>query len=145
MVSWRNPGLGRFSVNVDLANYGDLVRADAGDIPAQQVRRLTIRGLVDSGATRLVIPESVVRELGLQTTGEATVRYADGHTAHRDMVRAVHLTYGDRSSVFNAVVEPDRDSALIGAIVMEDLDLVVDCTRQTLTPRDPERIISEIE
>ncbi len=145
MVSWRNPGSTHFSVIVELANSGDLSRADAGDIPAQQVRRLTIRGLVDSGATRLVIPESVVRELGLQTTGEATVRYADGHTARRAMARAVHLTYGDRSSVFNAIVEPDRDSALIGAIVMEDLDLVVDCTGQTLTPRDPERIISEIE
>jgi hypothetical protein len=47
--------------------------------------------------------------------------------------------------VFNAVVEPDRDSALIGAIVLEDLDFTIDCTRQTLAPRDPKQIISEIE
>jgi len=29
--------------------------------------------------------------------------------------------------------------------VLEDLDLVVDCTRQTLAPRDPKQIISEVE
>lgn len=47
--------------------------------------------------------------------------------------------------MFNAIVEPQRDSALIGAIVLEDLDLIVDCTTQQLVPRDPERIVSAIE
>ncbi len=50
-----------------------------------------------------------------------------------------------RTGVFTAVVESERTSALIGAIVMEDHDLIVDCTRQTLVPRDPERLVSEIE
>ena len=61
------------------------------------------------------------------------------------MATDVHLTYAGRGSVFDAVVEPDRDSALIGAIVLESLDLLADCTTQTLVPRDPERITSEIE
>jgi hypothetical protein len=45
----------------------------------------------------------------------------------------------------NAIVEPARESALIGAIVLEDLDLLVDCANQRLVPRDPNQIISEIE
>ena len=57
----------------------------------------------------------------------------------------IHLQYGDREGVFNAVVEPDRQSALIGAIVIEDLDLLVDCVTQQLVPRDPKQIVSEIE
>ncbi len=32
-----------------------------------------------------------------------------------------------------------------GAIVLEDLDLVVDCTAQRLVPRDPRSLTSEIE
>ena len=44
-----------------------------------------------------------------------------------------------------STVEPDRDSALIGAIVLEELDLVVDCVTEMLCPRDPRHIISEIE
>jgi predicted aspartyl protease len=93
----------------------------------------------------LVVPESVARQLGLTTSDQASVRYADGRTAQRPLARGVHLTWGDRSGVFSAIVEPDRDSALIGAIVLEDLDLIIDCTTQTLRPRDPKQIVSEIE
>jgi hypothetical protein len=42
-------------------------------------------------------------------------------------------------------VEPDRTTAVIGAIVLEALDLLVDCRTQTLQPRDPSGIIAEIE
>jgi hypothetical protein len=42
-------------------------------------------------------------------------------------------------------VEPRRTTALIGAIVLEELDFIVDCARQTLRPRDPDGIVSEIE
>lgn len=145
MVAWRNPAMGRFSVEVELANNGDLMRAAAGDIAENLIRRARIRGVVDSGATRLVLPEHIVKQLGLATTESATVRYADNRTAFREMASGVALTYAGRSGVFTAVVEPQRDTALIGAIVMEDLDLIVDCTRQSLVPRDPERIVSEIE
>ena len=145
MTAIKEPTMGRFSVEVELANYRDMMRAEDGVIRAEQVRRVRIRGMVDSGAARLVIPASVAQQLGLENTGSTSVRYADGHTAQRSIVGNVHLAYGGRKSVFNAIVEPDRDSALIGAIVMEDLDLVVDCTGQRLVPRDPKQIISEIE
>ncbi len=49
------------------------------------------------------------------------------------------------TSPINAVVEPDRESALVGAIVLEALDLLVDCTHQRLVPRDPRYVVSEIE
>jgi hypothetical protein len=61
------------------------------------------------------------------------------------MARRVHLSFDGRESIFNAVVEPGRESALIGAIVLEDLDLLVNCTAQRLVPRDPKQIISEAE
>jgi hypothetical protein len=47
--------------------------------------------------------------------------------------------------VFTAVVEPKRKTALIGAIVLEDLVFLVDRTLQQLVPRDPRFIVSEIE
>jgi predicted aspartyl protease len=137
--------MGRFSVEVELANDKDLVSAEVGIISLGEVRRTHIRGVVDSGATRLVIPASVAQQLGLEIKGNIKVRYADGHTAERPVAQRVSLTYGGRTSIFNAVVEPDRESALIGAIVLEDLDFLIDCTRQRLTPRDPDHIVSEVE
>jgi predicted aspartyl protease len=137
--------VGRFAVEIELANNDDLALMRAGERMPDEVRRVRLRGVVDSGVTRLVIPESVADKLGLRRSGRVGVRNADGRLAQRDLAGEVHLTYGGRSSVFNAVVGPQRDSALIGAIVLEDLDLVIDCARQTLAPRDPKQIISEIE
>jgi len=145
MVENKGNVVGRFSVEIEGANNDDMARARAGDIPDAQVRRARVHGVVDTGATRLVLPLAVVQQLGAQVTGKVGVRYADGRVAERDRADGIHLTYLGRNSVFNAVVEPDRDSALIGAIVLEDLDLIVDCTTQRLVPRDPKRIISEAE
>ena len=50
-----------------------------------------------------------------------------------------------RKNTFTAIVEPGRADALIGAIVLEALDMVVDCRTQSLHPRDPKHIIAEIE
>jgi predicted aspartyl protease len=145
MDTIREPNVGRFSVEVEIANDEDLIRAKTGLIPPEQVRRARIRGVVDSGATRLVIPESLARQLGLETSGKIQVRYADGRTAEREIARRVYLSYGGRDSIFNAVVEPGRESALIGAIVLEDLDFLIDCGNQRLVPRDPKQITSEVE
>jgi predicted aspartyl protease len=145
MTTDTEPVMGRFSVEVELANNDDLVRARAGDISPDQVRRATVRGVVDSGATRLVIPEAIAKLLGLEVSGSAKVRYADGHTADRSIAQGIYLRLNGRESIFNAIVEPDRESALIGAIVMEDLDFLIDCTGQRLVPRDPNQIISEAE
>jgi predicted aspartyl protease len=137
--------MGRFSVEVELANDADLVQVDLGQLQPEQVRRVRVRGVVDSGAGRLVIPEMVAEYLGVPRRGKVGVRYADGHKGERDVVERVRLSYGGRSSIFTAIVEPARESALIGAIVLEDLDFLVDCLGQKLVPRDPKQIISEIE
>jgi predicted aspartyl protease len=137
--------MGRVTVDVQLANYWDVLRAKEGQLSADAVRRTTVSGIVDSGAARLVLPPRVVDELGLPQDGETGVRYADQRTARRPIVRNVWLEICGRGSVFSAIVEPDRQDALIGAIVLGELDLIIDCTRNEVRPRDPDRIISEIE
>ena len=57
----------------------------------------------------------------------------------------VRVTLLGRSRVFDAIVEPKRETALIGAIVLETLDFVVNCALQKLVPRDPKQIVSELE
>jgi hypothetical protein len=137
--------MGRVTVEIALANYRDIVRADDGELPPNEIRRASVPGIVDSGAARLVIPSRIVGELGLREDGDTSVRYADQRTARRPIVRDVWLELCGRGSNFTAIVEPDREDALIGAIVLEELDLIVDCTRGEVRPRDPDRIISEIE
>jgi predicted aspartyl protease len=138
-------GVGRFSVGLIVANYDDMVQARHGSLDQGKVRRLTLAGIVDSGASRVVVPLGVARRLGLQSTDKVRVRYADGRTAMRSAVKDVYLEILRRNGVFTATIEPNRRSILIGAIVLEDLDLLVDCKHRRLIPRDPRYIIAEIE
>lgn len=137
--------MGRFSVEIELANNEDLTRAKDGTIPQESVRRTKLRGVVDSGASRLVLPEKAVRELGLPKSGKMTAIYADGRKAARTVVENVRVNLMGRSGVFTASVEPKRESALIGALVLEDLDLLIDPLQERLRPRDPKSILSYAE
>ncbi len=137
--------MGRITLEFTVANNREVALAESGHMAAEAVRRVTLKGVVDTGATRLVLPESVVNQLGLVPSGQATVRFADQRTAIRAMVKGVSVELLGRQGVFSAIVEPGRGDALIGAIVMEDLDFLVDCATQTLQPRDPNGIFSEIE
>jgi predicted aspartyl protease len=141
-----NANMGRFSVDIEIANHEDLMKARHGLLDAAKVRRMTVRGVVDSGATRLVLPQAAAKALGLPVKKKKIrVRYADGRRGLRSEVGEAHVYLLGRDDVFSAVVEPNRDSALIGAIVLEDLDFLVDCTKSCLVPRDPDYIVSEIE
>ena len=139
--------MGRITLEFSIANYDDVVLARQGGLAPDQVRRVTLRGVVDTGATRLVLPESAVQQLGLTPSGQTTVRYADRRSATRSLVKDVSVELLGRQGTFTAVVEPGRTDALIGAIVMEDLDFLVDhdAPSQTLQPRDPHVVVSEVE
>lgn len=145
MKTAEKPTMGRFKVDVELANNEDVMAARLGYLEPNKIRRVTIAAVVDSGATRLVLPAAIARELGLKATDKVGVRYADGRRAKRDRVQGIFLKLMGRDSVFSAAVEPKRECALLGAIVLEELDFLVDCTGQRLVPRDPKQIISEIE
>jgi len=145
MNQQKDKPVGRVLVELALANYQDMLLAQAGTLAPDKVRQARLPGIVDTEATRLVLPEAVASQLGLAAAGETKVRYADQRTTNRPLVRDVWLKLQGRHAAFTAIVEPDRRDALIGAIVLEELDLVVDCATQTLHPRDPDRIVSEIE
>jgi predicted aspartyl protease len=137
--------MGRFSVQFVVANNRDVILAKSGDVIPDSVKHLTLSGVVDSGAARLVLPQRVASELHLQDDGETTVRCADHRREKRQLVSNVWLQMSGRHGVFSAVVEPSRDDALIGAIVLEELDLIVDCGTQSVHPREPDAIVTEID
>jgi predicted aspartyl protease len=138
-------GVGRFSVELEVANNDDLVLMHRGLLQPDQVRRETVQGLVDSGATKLVLPQAVVKRLGLRLGDEILVRDADGRRVRREGAEGVYVQLLGRHGTFTAIVEPRRTTALVGAIVLEDLDLLVDCSAQRVVPRDPRSAIYEIE
>jgi hypothetical protein len=144
MPSGEPDDMGRASVDVEVANDGDLILVRHGRLQPDQVRRETVRGVVSPRVTRLVLPEGVVRRLGLPLGDLAPVQYADGRRGRLPLVRGVFVRLLDRDGTYSAISDPNRDTALIGRIVLGDLDLLVDDTKKRLVPRDPRGPIYEM-
>ncbi len=145
MILMDNRMMGKVLATVRFTNRNDRTLAEAGSLPADQVRQVTATGIVDTGAAMVVLPEEMATQLGLPPNSEVTVRYADNRTATRKIVEQLEIEILGRRSVFRAIVEPSRKEPLIGVIVLEDLDLLVDPRNQTLLPRDPAGEVYEIE
>src|SRR5438105_3092643 len=137
--------MGRVVVQFELSNYSDILAVEEGRLTPDKIRRVVLNGVADSGAARLVLPLSVVQHLGLPVIAQPVVRYADHRREMRDIVKDAYVQLAGRGGVFKAIVEPHRSDALLGAIVMEDLDLVVDCVTQKVHPRDPNTVVTEVE
>jgi clan AA aspartic protease len=138
-------GVGRFSVDIEIANNDDQALMHRGFLQPDQVRRETISALVDSGAMALVLPQALVKRLGLRLGGTVKVRYADGRRAQRREAKGVAVKLLGREDTFTAIIEPKRETALLGVFVLEALDLLVDCKTQRVVPRDPAGATYEIE
>jgi len=63
MKTKKGNNVGRFSVEFEVSNYQDEVAARLGALDPTQIRRARISGVVDSGASELVLPEKVARSL----------------------------------------------------------------------------------
>lgn len=137
--------MARFSVDFEIANGDDLALARRGLLAPAQIRRVTLKGVIDTGAARLVLPAWAVEQLDLPDGGATRVRYADHSRKERRVVQQAQVYLLGRTDSFKAIVEPDREDALIGALVLETFDLLVDPFRERLLPRDPAMIVSEIE
>jgi predicted aspartyl protease len=106
---------------------------------------LTVK--VDTGATILVLPGWLQEQLQFPVIRRQLVRYANEETAEREVVYGVEVTVCGRTGVFEAVIEPAKRYGLLGAIVLEALDLIADPRSQRLyvNPRSPDLPMAEIE
>lgn len=97
------------------------VRNPFADAPA-----LEVTAKVDTGATLLVLPGEVAREFNLPVIRQQNVKYANEQIAERDIVGIIEVEVCGRKGWFEALVEPQKKYALLGAVVMESLDLIVE-------------------
>ncbi len=122
-------------VDVELENTVDQILSRRQASPAAEVRRATVRILVDTGAVMLVLPQDLVENLGLEQDGRVIVTYADERREERPVAGPVTVRVGNRSTNVNCVVGPPNSEPLMGQIVLETLDLLTDCVSQKLVPR----------
>ena len=124
--------MGQLHVPVTLHNTRELVMTQLGHLDTAQVHTLETKALVDTGAMHLVVPPGLAEHLGLVRLRAQAVTMADGRDGVYDQTEPVTVEVRGRSYALSALVM--GHTVLLGAIVLEGLDLVVDPVRQRLMP-----------
>lgn len=113
--------------------------------PALQA--LEMDALVDTGAVTLCIPEHVSVQLKLSAIEQREVITADGRAQLVPSVGPIQLKFENRTCFTGALVL--EDSILMGAVPLEDMDLVIHPREQKLTvnplsPNIPSAIVKPV-
>jgi clan AA aspartic protease len=119
-------------VRVVLTNHREAVMARLGQLDASRVHRYETEALIDTGAVRSTIPAAVAERLGLFRLRKTDAKYADGRVEEVDMTEAVTVEILGRETEMNPMILGEQ--ILLGVLVLEGLDLMVDCTRNRLAP-----------
>ena len=96
-----------------------------------------VNALADTGALTLCIPEHVAIQLELQQESLREVTVADGRRKSVPYVGPIRVSLLGRSCFVGAWVLGDE--TLLGAVPMEDMDLIVNPGRRSITvdPKSP--------
>lgn len=116
----------KHTTNIELANLTELNLADSDVIKSEEVKRVTVDdAIVDTGATRLSLPKSLIEQLGLTVIGSRKARTTNG-IVDRNIYSAVQFTVLERSGIIEVTDVPDNVPVLVGHMILEMLDLCLD-------------------
>lgn len=106
---------------------------------------LEVSALVDTGALHLCLPPHVVAQLQLETLEYREARIADGSIRRVPYVGPVKIAFANRQCYVGALMLGDE--VLLGAVPMEDMDVIVIPARQELVvnPANPNMAVSVVK
>jgi clan AA aspartic protease len=109
-------------------------------------KSVEVEAVIDTGATMFVLPQNLVDELGLKKIRDAKVKYANNKVESKWVYGAVSIELKGRTGIFEVLAEETGSQPLVGQIILEALDLIVEPTTRTLipNPRSPEMPMVEI-
>ncbi|MEG4441491.1 aspartyl protease family protein [Microcoleus sp. K1-B6] len=137
--------MGAVKTQVKLTNAIDEALISRGLLAPRLLRECETEALVDTGSVYLVISAEMVQQLGLRIIGQQLVKYADGRQETVGVTEAILIEIEGRRTTEDALVTGDE--VLIGQVVLEKLDLLVDCRNQRLigNPTNPNYPVTYIK
>ncbi|AFY72645.1 hypothetical protein Syn7502_00485 [Synechococcus sp. PCC 7502] len=124
--------MGAVRVKVKLTSVFEEGLVSLGSLHPKHLRTYETIGLVDTGALTLVIPPEVADTLGLKIRKQQVARFAIGAQEVVGLTESVLVECQGRTAAIEALVVGDE--VLIGQVVLELMDFVVDCKNQQLIP-----------
>lgn len=130
--------MGLTYANIELLNAADVYAAGKKQLGTEDIRRVELACLVDTGAVMLIINEDICAALGLERRGTRPSRLADNSILELPVAGPVEVRFEGRFCTTNALVLPGDAEPLLGAIPLEEMDLWVNPNRGALVPIHPD-------
>jgi clan AA aspartic protease len=133
--------MGTTYAEITLKNACDIEDVERGYIKESEVRQMTVKSVVDTGAYTLFINEALRQRLGLRIESSSEVVLADDRVEICPTTGPVRVCWKDRSMICDALVFPGEGMPLLGAIPMEAMDLIVDPRNEKLIGRHGDKAL----
>lgn len=124
--------MGLVYADIQLTNGDDLALVRRKMLDPSKVRSMTVHANADSGAFMLCLNEQVATQLELPVLGKQSAQMADGGVRELEVVGPVEVRFENRYTHCNALVLPGDNPVLLGAIPMEDMDVLIHPREQRL-------------
>ena len=124
--------MGLVYAEIEIINGEDLSLSKRNVLDRDDVRRIWVNALVDSGSYMLAINESIQAQLQLPVVEKRKAQLANGQIVECDVVAPIELRFKNRRTTCSAMVLPGDAEPLLGSIPLEDMDVLIHPLRQEL-------------
>ena len=124
--------MGMVYADIELINSIDLEMERRGHLDRDEIKRMWVRMLADSGSYMLAINENIQEILQLRVMETKRLQLANGKVITCDVVGPVDLRFANRECTCRAIVLPGDSEPLLGAIPMEEMDVIIHPQKQEL-------------
>jgi clan AA aspartic protease len=124
--------MGFVYADIELVNADDIALAKKYVIGEEEIKRMPVKMLVDTGAYNLCINESIQQQLDLPFVEKRKAISANGSIDEYDVVGPVQVLFKNRKTICYALVLQGDNEPLLGAIPLEDMDVLIHPLREEL-------------
>ena len=124
--------MGLVYADIELINSEDIGLARKFFIGEEDIKKVHLNMMVVSGAYMMAINETIQSQLELPFIEKRKVQLADGRIVEYDVVGPVNVKFANRKATCSAFVLPGDSEPLLGAIPMEEMDVLIHPLRQEL-------------
>jgi clan AA aspartic protease len=132
--------MGLVYAEIELTNADDLALVRRNFMDKDEVKKMRVNMLVDSGAYLMAINESIQEVLQLPFLEKRKMRLANNFIEEYDVVGPVMVKFANRTALCSALLLKGDAEPLLGVIPMEEMDVLIHPLKNQLivNPENPD-------
>ena len=124
--------MGLVYAEVELINSEDITLVKHHIIGREEIKRMNLNLLVDTGSYMLCLNESIQEQLQFPIVEKRKAQLSNGHLVECDVVSSMEVKFKNRRTFCNAMILQGDIAPLPGVIPLEDMDVIIDPQKQIL-------------